>query len=57
MGSWVEEPATADGEEVLWRRAANRQQGPRRAVGGRIFLTNKRVIFMANRFDHATGWP
>lgn len=55
MGSWVEEPVTADGEEVLWRRGANRQQGPRRVVGGRIFLTNQRVIFMANRVDHATG--
>lgn len=55
MGSWVEEPSTADGEEIVWRCAANRQQGPRRVVGGRIFLTNRRVIFMANRVDHATG--
>ena len=29
--------------------------GRTEAVGGRVFLTNKRVIFMANRFDHAAG--
>ncbi len=55
MGRWVDEPALAPGERVVWTTLANRQQGSYRAIGGRLFLTNIRLIFMPNRIDSATG--
>ncbi len=55
MASWTGEPTLASGEHILWQRLANRQQGPNRSMGGRIFLTELRVIFLPNRVDEATG--
>jgi len=40
---------------VVWTTLANRQHGSYRAIGGRLFLTNIRLIFMPKRFDSATG--
>lgn len=55
MGSWIGEPALTFGEQILWRRLANRQQGPYRSMGGRLFVTDRRVIFLPNRVDKVTG--
>lgn len=55
MGRWVREPNLFPGERVVWRRNANREQTSLRQVGGRLFLTNHRLLFVANRFDDATG--
>lgn len=55
MSGWVKEPDLTAGERVLWRRNANREQSPLRQVGGRLFLTNKRLVFAPNRFDERTG--
>ena len=55
MGVWVRGPALEQAETVLWRRAANRTQSDRRAVGGRLFLTASRLLFEPNRLDAVTG--
>src|SRR5271156_4680585 len=54
MGLWVKRPVLRAGEKVSWRRGANRSQG-NRVVGGRIFVTNQRLIFVPNRLDSITG--
>jgi len=55
MGRWVREPDLFPGERVVWRRNANREQTSLRQVGGRLFLTHHRLLFVPNRFGHATG--
>ena len=55
MGIWVRDPALEQVETVLWKRAANRTQSDRRAVGGRLFLTTSRLLFEPNRLDAVTG--
>jgi hypothetical protein len=40
------------GETVTWSRRANRFQGSR-AVGGRLALTDRRLMFAPHRFDAA----
>jgi hypothetical protein len=42
------------GETVKSRPAANRDQNGR-AVGGRRFVTDKRLLFRPNRIDSITG--
>ena len=57
MGVFIKSPHLSDAERVLWKKAANRTQGGR-AVGGRLYLTETRLIFQPNRFDAATkGQP
>jgi hypothetical protein len=55
MGSWVRDPALDQAETILWKRPANRTQSSWRAVGGRLFLTNSRLIFQPHQFDAVTG--
>jgi hypothetical protein len=55
MGIWVRTPELAGSETVLWSRTANRTQSERRAIGGRLFLTQSRLIFEPSRFDGAFG--
>lgn len=55
MGMWVREPTLEPAEEVLWKRAANRTQSDRRAVGGCLYLTAARLYFEPNRLDAMTG--
>lgn len=43
----------AEGESVQTRRWANRTQSNLRAAGGRLYLTNQRVIFCPHAFDAA----
>jgi hypothetical protein len=51
MGFWVARPYLRSGETIVWRVAANRQQSASRAAGGRLFLTEKRLLFQPNRLD------
>jgi hypothetical protein len=53
MGIWVGSPLLEGVEKLRWKRAANHTQG-NRAVGGRLFMTNQRLIFQPNRLDAAT---
>jgi hypothetical protein len=59
MGMWVPRPALEPGEELWWEANATRKQGHGRAVGGRLFLTNRRLFFEPSRFDRmfsGTAW-
>jgi hypothetical protein len=55
MGIWVRGPDLGQAETVVWNRAANRSQSTGRAVGGRLYLTQERLVFEPNRVDAATG--
>ncbi len=54
MGLWVAMPVVDVGEIVKRGLAANRDQNGR-AVGGRLFVTDKRLLFQPNRIDSVTG--
>jgi hypothetical protein len=47
---WFTDPRLDPGEQVEWSKAANRFQGSR-AVGGRLALTDRRLVFAPNRLD------
>ena len=49
-GGWLTSQEALAGEEVAWSRAANRMQGSR-AVGGKLFLTDQRILFCPHRVD------
>lgn len=49
------EQSIMEGETVLWSRFANRTQSEYRAVGGKLFLTNQRLLFSPHFIDHLTG--
>lgn len=51
LGLRVREPAFEDGEEVRWEARANRFQWKIRAIGGRIYLTDRRLVFAPHKFD------
>jgi hypothetical protein len=55
MGLWVSRPVLSEGEVVRWHRNANRKQGATRAVGGRLFVTDRRIVFQPSRFDQTFG--
>ena len=55
MGRWVREPDLLSGENIVWHRNANREQTSLRQGGGRLFLTNHRLLCGPNRCDDATG--
>jgi hypothetical protein len=55
MGIWVRGPDLGQSEKVVWNRAANRTQSRGRAVGGRLYLTQERLVFEPNRVDAITG--
>jgi hypothetical protein len=55
MGWLIAAPEMREGERVLWRKFANRQQSAVRVVGGRLFLTDQRLIFQPHRLDAALG--
>ena len=55
MGIWVRGPDLSQSETVVWNRAANRTQSRGRAVGGRLYLTQERLVFEPNRLDALTG--
>jgi hypothetical protein len=55
MGWWVRSPDLEPGEHVAWSRFANREQTSMRQTGGRLFLTDRRVLFQPNRLDLLMG--
>jgi hypothetical protein len=52
MGIFVRSPETHDTEKVHWKKFTNRTQG-NRAVGGRLYLTDRRLMLEPNRIDAA----
>jgi hypothetical protein len=56
IGSWWLKSVSAEpAEHIVWSHAANRRQSAGRAVGGKLFLTDHRLIFCPQLFDAATG--
>ena len=56
IGSWWLKGVEAEpGEEVRWSQGASRIQRSGRAVGGKLFLTDGRVVFCPHWVDGATG--
>jgi hypothetical protein len=51
LGLGVREPVFDDGEEVRWEARANRFQHKIRAIGGRLYLTDRRLVFVPNKFE------
>ncbi|MEV6358920.1 hypothetical protein [Nocardia asteroides] len=54
MGLWIGNPELGASEKVVWQQLANRTQGSR-AVGGRLYLTDTRLLFVPNHLDALTG--
>jgi hypothetical protein len=56
IGSWWLKGVEAQPQEdVVWSQGANRIQASGRAVGGKLFLTNRRLVFCPHWVDGATG--
>lgn len=51
MGLRVREPVFEEGEEVHWEARANRFQNRIRSIGGRIYLTDRRLVFAPTKFE------
>jgi hypothetical protein len=51
LGLRVREPKFEEGEEVRWEARANRFQQRMRSVGGRIYLTDRRLVFAPTKFE------
>ncbi len=56
VGSWWLKSVEAEPDErVVWSQLANRVQSSHRAVGGKLFLTDRRLIFCPHWIDAVTG--
>lgn len=56
IGSWWLKSVEAEpNEHVAWSQGANRIQPSGRAVGGKLFLTDRRLVFCPHWVDGATG--
>jgi hypothetical protein len=56
IGLGVDAPEFEPGEHLIWEARANRFQTRIRAIGGRIYLTDRRLVFVPNRFErHVAG--
>lgn len=51
----VIEPELRPGERIVWEAKANRYQSKLRAVGGRLYLTDRRLVFARHEFDASIG--
>jgi len=51
---WVNKIELVEGEEIALSYPSNHTQG-KRAVGGKLFVTNKRIAFAPNRLDANLG--
>ena len=49
------EPELCPEEEALWSDRANRFQNKPRAVGGRLYITDRRLVFAGNEFEGCLG--
>jgi hypothetical protein len=61
MGLFVPRPKLENGEQLIFKFVANHSRG-NRAVGGRVFVTNRRLVFSPNIVDRMTlqkewHWP
>ena len=54
MGAFVARPKLRQGESVEESVFANRVQGGR-AIGGKLFITNDRLLFVPHRIDKLLG--
>lgn len=54
MGIWFVDPTLAPNEKSLYRVTANRLVTGR-SLGGKLVVTNRRVLFEPNRLDQLTG--
>jgi hypothetical protein len=52
-GLKVTQPDMWPEEQILWSARANRKQNALRAVGGRLYVTDRRVLFGPNNADKA----
>jgi hypothetical protein len=55
MGIWFVDPQIAPDEKSLYRVTANHLLGTGRALGGKLVVTSRRVLFAPNRLDQLTG--
>jgi hypothetical protein len=55
VGLLFASPHLRTGEVIVSRKFANHFQATGRAVGGRLIVTDKRVIFQPHRLDSASG--
>ncbi|MFY1583556.1 hypothetical protein ACN267_03530 [Micromonospora sp. WMMD734] len=55
MGIWFVDPQLNPGEQRLHQTIANQLLGPSRTLGGRLVVTDSRVVFEPNRLDRLTG--
>lgn len=51
IGLRVNAPELEPNEQVVWETRANRFQARIRSIGGRIYLSDRRLIFAPNRFE------
>jgi hypothetical protein len=51
----VDDPAMDPGEELLWSQGSSRRQSRFRTVGGRLYLTNRRLVFAPHKMDARHG--
>jgi hypothetical protein len=51
LGLRVPEPDLEEGESIRWEDRANRFKSKVWAVGGGLFLTNRRLIFVPNKIE------
>jgi GRAM domain len=52
---WLAKHEVLEGETLEFSLSANRTQAQNRAVGGMLFVTNKRILFSPHLIDAATG--
>src|SRR5207245_2387061 len=50
---WLARCQAQPGEIVEWSCLANHTHSPNRAVGGKLFLTNQRLLFCPHLIDYA----
>jgi hypothetical protein len=55
MGIWFRDPDITTDERVLFRATANRLVNITEMRGGRLVVTDRRVLFEPNRLDRITG--
>ena len=56
IGSWwLAKFDAQEGEEISFAIPANRTQSSGRAIGGKIFVTNKRFLFTPHLLDYLLG--
>jgi hypothetical protein len=56
LGSWwLAKVESLEGETEVFSCLANRTQSSNRAVGGKLIVTNKRILFLPHLLDAALG--